>query len=287
MFDSKYYGTLSYKSRQLLEELRQLEAKEIAFETEFKFPEFDIVSYRSELVKQYASLYFSFIEESLKEAMELTEYKRNSKFFAQLSKAIATFSSNILAGIAINGYIGGVEQMRRWVGDMRDFIHGVNVARVNLGVDPHHGNKEKKAKFWRTHVWPVDSMYDKTINARLAAWDYAPYWELIENGNVGGDLAYPQFPATDFFANAVRQIEEDLTKWVNERKGIKEQGKEDKEAEQRILTIIEMAQQKLLDNPEGYKPGEVLAQFEKVRLQRTYELYVTQKRGQLGVRIKR
>jgi len=285
-FDSKYYGTLSWKSRQLLQELIELRKRKIEIESKYIFPAFDILAYRTQIVKENSAIYLSYFEESIKEAITSTEYTRNSKFLENIQTRIALFITEILQGLATGYKLGAIKAMRDWAGDTRDFIHGVNIARTNLGVDMTHP-KDKRAAFWKKYIWPNDTLYDSTIEARFNAWgEWTPYWELIENGNMGADLAFPQFPATNFFTNAVQRIEDDITALIAFRKqGVK--GKDDRELVQKELTIIEQAQRQLLDNPDYYRPGYVLAQFDAIETQRTYEIYVTQKRGQVGVKIKR
>jgi hypothetical protein len=286
-FDSKYYATLSWKSRQLLQELITLRQKKIEVESKYTFPTFDVLAYRTQIVKQKSAIYLRYFEDSIKEAITKTEYSRNAKFLENIQTRIALFLSEILQGLATGYKIGAIKAMKEWAGDMRDFIHGVDIARANLGIDMTHP-KDERAAFWKKYIWPNDTLYDSTIKARLDAWgEYTPYWELIENGNEGRDLAYPQFPKTDFFSNAIERIEEDLTAEVGYRREKGTQGKDDAELVQKELTIIEQAQKQLLDNPDYYKPGWVLAEFDAIETQRTYQIYVTQKRGQVGVKIKR
>jgi len=279
MFDSKYYATFSYKVRQLIAELEQLKSQEA--KKKYEFPEFDIIQYRVERVKLMSSIYLEYFNDSLKEAAAITEYSRNSRFLENISNIIALFISEILNSLATGGKIVAIETMKELAGDTRDFIHGVNVARINLGVDMSH-SKEDRAAFWKKYVWPNDIIYDKTIQARFGAWgELAPYWELIENGNMGSTLAYPQFPATNFFSNALTKIEMDLAQMTGYQKE-KREGKEDKTTAQREIEVIEAAQRQLLEHPEYYQPGDVLARINNIESGREYLLYVTQKRGELG-----
>lgn len=126
-------------------------------------------------------------------------------------------------------------------GTYTDFYDGVVGARISLGLNKTgRFSPEQRANYWRDFIYiparggmstrsdrrtytkapshvrsgqkkaakrKFGYLYTETMNTRLAEWgDLAPYWTLLEYGNVSSGGAYPTAAGTGFRAKAEEHI---------------------------------------------------------------------------------
>jgi len=95
-------------------------------------------------------------------------------------------------------------------GELSDYAQAVDLARTNYNVG---GDIGKASRYWQFAVYGSEEKYGMTLQDRFAAMESpAPYWSLIEYGNVAGGaqlsqggIAYPQNPPTGFVALSERE----------------------------------------------------------------------------------
>lgn len=176
-------------------------------------------------------------------------------------------------------------------GDENDFFDGIEYAREVLGLGKL--DKESAAKFWKIFIYQpyregtrkgssnkskklrgmtsseyAAWAYTRTIEARIDGWHgKAPFWIILENGNGGSSLAYPNFQGTYFLQKTLTEAQALLS---NELSVI----------DREIETIVNSEVSEFLNNPETFTPGTRFGTF--IVEGKKYYIYVTKTR-RLGV----
>lgn len=154
----------------------------------------------------------------------------------------------------------------------RDFVFGP--ARLGMAVEIYKGKNKKPSKKEagdaKDKTREARRMYYAMIRARKEAWgELTPYWYWLEHGNEQhAALAFPHFPATRFYTNAIR----DCRALYNQtRKSVLGQ-------EYDILSKIV---EEFSRHPEDYTPGQILGTIydEEDKRHRVYVTYVTHQIG--------
>jgi hypothetical protein len=153
-------------------------------------------------------------------------------------------------------------------GDWEDFWSGYEAALAEIAPNAFRASPEKRAQIWQDIIWPDDYKYSKTLAIRRNAWgDKAPWWNWLEVGNKGLDGAFPQNPATSFLFLAQDEarilFNETLESVENEE-----------------FNVVEQAWTRFMNDPEGYKPFDILDEFYAEG--KRYMVYITATR-RLGV----
>lgn len=102
-------------------------------------------------------------------------------------------------------------------GRLESWAQAVEAVREDLEVS--HKSPAKASNYWRHRVYHrswEDGSYSETIQARFRyAGELAPYWSLLDNGNIDasmasnwGGTAYPVNGATDFTGSTARRLQQ-------------------------------------------------------------------------------
>ena len=157
----------------------------------------------------------------------------------------------------------------------RDFIYGP--ARLGMAVEIYKGKSKKptkgEAKKAADKTREAKRMYYAMMRARRDAWaGLTPYWYWLEHGNQQyAALAFPHFPATRFYTNALR----DCRAIFNEAKKFTLGQEND---------ILLRVAGEFLKHPESYVPGQILGTIYTEEDKR-YRAYVTPT-GRIGVTLR-
>lgn len=296
MFGSQYIGDLSRVAQKAATELESVNAdlqrreQERFSQKDYQPPE-DITEKRLLITQTNVEKYRKIFRKNLMQALVSTkEYNRKSLFFLNLDRLISENIAEVLTDLVENGLPGTYEKFGEFAGTFSDFLEGVSMARQILGIS-EDASENVKAAFWRRFVWPSNDMYNETMDFRFQAWkDLAPYWYLIEFGNVGYRGAYPQFYRTDFIAKSVAEILLDVEAQVarsetspEDVEYLDEMQQIELKYNQEILDMIADAQAKLISNPEDYPPGYMFGKYMNIQTQKEYA-FVATKTKRLGRR---
>lgn len=188
----------------------------------------------------------------------------------------------------------------RIAGSQADFDDGVRSARERLKL----GKLKKRSarNFWKTYIYKpyregivpkgkllgkpqrgvrrkrfdwleyASRKYPLTIQVRMEEWGThkAPYWILLDKGNVGKRGAYPHNQATNFIYSATLRLNN-----VYEF--------EKSEVSSEYASELEREINRFLANPEEYEPGYIFDTIEQEG--KRYSIYVTRTK-RLGVALR-
>ncbi len=158
-------------------------------------------------------------------------------------------------------------------GGWNDFDDGVSYARSVIGIS-EKSTPEQRARFWKNIVWPSygnggNDLWSDTIKLRQeGGWGngLAPYWLILEHGNVGS-LAYPQQSPTNFLMKAEKKAQGILNAALVE-------------VRKEIENVVVNSAEAFLFNPDVYEQFDILEDFYAKGKQ--YYVYITSTR-QVGV----
>jgi len=181
-------------------------------------------------------------------------------------------------------------------GSWTDFDDGIRVVRQELNIS-RGGTPEERSRIWRDLIYrparegaaaPVSQkpgtkkdfrsrakeQYERTIEARLIVWgNLAPFWLILNYGNTSGPIGkggtpYPNNPPTFFLENTEDQGNAILKASIEQV---------NREMENIIFEELEAFGRRRV------RPlGEIIREFFVAG--QPYKLYITPKRGILGVR---
>lgn len=212
---------------------------------------------------------------------------------------LRVFSNDKIIQIA-NGYVDLEQGAIALAGDWTDWAAGIEAAREALGLGGGDFSLAQRAAFWRDFIYgparigmdenlyagdekkekkakqklsKAKKRYKATIEARLAKWTEdggAPYWLVLEHGNHESNLAFPRFKGTNF-----------LKKTRKTAQRIYDESLLDIRTQEENIVFREV--DRFLDNPEDYKPYDILATFYDEG--KKYRVYVT-KMMRIGVALR-
>lgn len=181
-------------------------------------------------------------------------------------------------------------RMDEVAGDISDYASAVESARENYDTKE---DINKASWYWAYVVYGDEELYPGTLQDRFAAMESpAPYWSLIDQGNVSGGasfsqggVAYPQNGPTHFIDKALYGMLSELTEATNvQLRLLTEKLYEEAYGGKEVLEDVEEGVNSLdFDRASSYKPTPAIVEIErKSALYETYEAVKGAIRGLFG-----
>lgn len=228
-------------------------------------------------------------KEAIKAAQATGEYDQPI-FYGPLEKA-ALMPESVIMSVIGEDKLSVVIDLDSTAGELVEFAQAV--AKAKEQVSSGEASTARASVFWREFVYKPTregggagkdtSLYYETWDARRANFSsLAPYWKLIDKGNVGklGDgVPYPLVSPTNFVSKARAKIRRmALNRYRKEVVRVSAQLDEDSYGAGNALdSILDILDESAAGA--GWQPGTILRKLELG--QRKYKIYIT-RTGKIG-----